>query len=261
MNAIALDAEEVFFASSPYFFGAEEHGYIDAIHKVSGARRRVANGGTNTLAVDAEWVYRDGARIHKKTGAVEPLEYGFAFALGRDSVFFTALDGVIFRQSKSGGAIEILAKDLRAPQGPSVYGEHFYFVQYAVDTIERIPVGGGAREVLASGPSEHFPRATVADCYDVFYSIGNYGDAVRRFSLVDRGIETVASPGGAIAIDQASLFVVGRRAIAVSRVNGTKTDLGPGRDVGPTGSPLTAVAVDDEAVYWSSSGGVMRARK
>ncbi|MGZ3417093.1 MAG: hypothetical protein ACXWUG_03680 [Polyangiales bacterium] len=266
--AVAVDDKEIFFSKTPGGFGVDEPGITRAIDKTTGAVRTVCSGGTFRIEIDERYLYVGDARVDKKSGAIEELpgmRGAFDFALDGDWLYFVSLgavpsaDGWVARMPKAGGDVQTLARGLDGSQGISVYQGYVYFVEYHGDRIDRVPVGGGAVETVASGVGEHFPRATHADCHDLFYSVGNYGDAIRRLSFpLHAAPDTLGFPGGSIAVDQASVFVVNATsAVQISRFDGTKRTLGAGTGMATYG----AVAVDDEAVYWVSTAGLMRAKK
>lgn len=259
LTALAIDDEEVFFASAD---GATP---LSAARKSGHGNRVVARIGAYRIVVhgDELWVGgggRDLLRVDKRTGESKPFagDGVFDFAVDDSAVYVANLALGIERIDRASKDRTLLATGAGA-QGLSLRDGWVYWADYGADRIMRVRTTGGPAETLATG--EHFPRSVVADCHDVYFSIGNYGETLRRMPL-DRSTRpsTVARVGGSFVLDQRSAWIQNAEHTArVSLASGAVDEL-PGGGGYPGGVPAP-IAVDASAVYWITAKGVERAPK
>jgi hypothetical protein len=262
ISAVAVDDQEIFYSAGPGGFGSTT---LHAAQKRGAAIREVAPILAHHLRVDEEFIWAGGGgyglqRIRKRDGAIERVDTdAFDFDIDDTNVYWTRLFAGVWRRSKAGGPPAQLASgdESNAFQGISVYDGWVHWVEYGDDRILRVRAEGGDVEVLAE--REHFPRTVVADCRDVYFSIGNYGEQIRKLRVGSMPT-AFASVGGAIALDTASLYVQNTAETwRVSLATGKVTSLGGGSD--QQGLATGSLAVDDEHVYWAAGSELMRARK
>jgi hypothetical protein len=200
------------------------------------------------------------ARIDKRTGAetLFGMNDPFDFDIDTTTVFAATLGGGIYRHDKAGGDWTMLATGM-SPQGLSLRDGWVYWVDYAANVVNRMPVAGGAVERLAS--TDDYPRTVVADCRYVYFSLGNYGNTVWRKPLDESAApQLFANVGGTLAIDAASLYVQeSSDTWRVALSTGQVTRIGVG--AGTPGLAGGSLAVDSEAVYWTTGVAVMRGVK
>lgn len=257
--ALAVDDEEVFFSSSGR--GTP----LSAVRKSGGVARVVAPLAAYRIVAAGAELYAGGGgtgvyRVHKQTGDLVrlPVADVFDFAVDADAIYVASLQTGIEKLAKDGVQATHLA-DGAGAQGISVRDGWVYWVDYGADRVMRVRTTGGAPETLATG--EHFPRSVVADCQDVFFSIGNYGETLRRVPL-DASAKpvTLARVGGAFALDQRSIWVQNARETSrVSLASGAVETLGEGG--GYSGGVPGPIATDASSVYWVTRSVVYRAPK
>lgn len=262
IHAIAVGSKDLFFASAPGTGGSTE---LSAVPKAGGAARSLAPSLAYDLVVDGGQLYVGGggygvARLGAAGEDAKTYPVGaFSFALDDTSLYATSLDsGNVVRVGKDDGAPPVTLARGDAPQGIAVRDGYVYWANYPTRNVARVATTGGASEILATFPA--YTREVVVDCRYVYVSIGNYGDAVWRVPVGGGPAEPFADVGGTLRLDAASLYVQNRRGTwRVSLSTGKVSDLGPG--YGDLGGLPASMALDDEAVYWTTGDTVVRAEK
>ncbi|MBL8611287.1 MAG: hypothetical protein JNL38_28340 [Myxococcales bacterium] len=259
LRAIAVDDEEVFFAS-------DERGTpLSAVRKDGSGARVVAPTGAYRIVSAGPDLYVGGggrwvSRVAKQTGETSllPIESVFDFAVDGDTLYVASLETGIEKLARGQARPTHLA-DGAGAQGISVRDGWVYWVDYGADRVMRVRTTGGAPETIATG--EHFPRGVVADCRDVYFSIGNYGETLRRVPLDGSARPaSLAAVGGAFTLDRHSIWVQNARETSrVSLASGAVETLGEGG--GYSGGVPGPIATDAAAVYWITSTAVYRAAK
>jgi hypothetical protein len=175
-----------------------------------------------------------------------------ALALDAFDLYVAGLQtDVVGRAPKTGGAFEVIAKDVIAPWYVAVDATALYWASAcAVDPcgIFSAPKGGGAPTTIAAVPS---PFAIVVDDTTVFYTHTGLGpEGVARVSkqggAVTELAQHLAHPVG-LAIDDAYVYWAAEDDGTIGRVSkqGGAPEL-----VATSGVGVWPLAVDGERVYW-----------
>jgi hypothetical protein len=187
-----------------------------------------------------------------------PIPSAMDLALDDTTLYWTAFARVM-RMPRTGGDMQVFADQENAAQGISVYGGFVYWVDYGSDQILREPSDASYLEVIAAGDAYHFPRGVIADCHDIYFTTGNYGNYVFARPVDGGAIRQVANQGGGIAIDAQALYVRSSDSlIRVDRASGQTTQLS---DITVPIPGAHHVAVDDQFVYFIGDGGIWKRSK
>lgn len=261
--SVALDADSVYFGT----LESDLRGTVYVVAKAGGAARKLADVAAYDLHVVSGRVFAGGGggklvAFDKDGSNASTLVERDVFDFDVDSagdVYWSDLTRGIFRTSRDGQTTTTLAQG-ESTQGVSLHGGWVYWAEYAKGRIMRVAQGGGRSDVVYE--TDGYVRSVAFDCAHVFVSVGNYGDATVALELDEAGPNRTlpfVGVGGEMAIDAASLYVVSNEsATRVSLASGETTPLGDGpRSPGITGK----IAADDDAIYWTSQAGVMRAAK
>jgi hypothetical protein len=179
---IAVDATSVYWA-------ATADGKVMKVDKNGGVALTLASGDAPLLITvdDANvyWTqYRAVMKVPTAGGTAVQLATALdpaGIAVDGNNVYFTTGDGKIMQVPKNGGDALTLASDLgNDPWAIAVDGENVYGASITNGTIVKIPVGGGASQVLASAD---YPMGVAVDANYVYWAeVGTYvgGCAVMR---------------------------------------------------------------------------------
>ena len=143
--------------------------------------------------------------------------------------------------------------------GLSLRDGYVYFANRATGEVLRVPMGGGPQEVLFS--VERDVERVFVGCSHVFATWGAYGGTTAAWSLEptqDRLRPLFANTGGLMAGDSSALYLPGPRRLSLA--TGEIASLLPPTPYSAY-SREASIAVDDDAVYFASALGLMRAAK
>jgi hypothetical protein len=210
--SIALDAENVFFSCSSGLMRAPRSGGAPVMMApLFGTRIAVVGrlvyatnfpgGSVVSIPVDATFTPLEAGAPFEPTmvargipGPTTILAHeGDLYVVGHgtsgdDAFGPIKADGNIVRVTIASGAIDVLAKDLRAPQGIAVVGDDLFFT--TVDAVMRMPKNGGAAP-LPIVEGEAVPCAVASDGRDVFWlTKGSTRDAIGALSKLPAGATT-----------------------------------------------------------------------
>jgi hypothetical protein len=243
------------------------------------------------LAVDAQFIYwldqgtyggTDGAvkKVPLCGGAVvtlaSTLPWPDALALDATDVYWangTGRDGAILKVAKSGGAVTTLATQVYA-SGLAVGGSYAYWGTIPTMAIFRVPVAGGATEVVVPGNDSEPGGELFLDGASVYFTTGAYtigaviaapaeptsGGAVVTLASARNTPQSVVVQGPLVYWTEAAddTGYLGN-VMAVPVAGGAPITIAAGEEIN-----LEGLAVDASYVYWTnvsdvSVGNVMKA--
>jgi hypothetical protein len=184
-------------------------------------------------------------------------------AVDASTVFFTAGAHTLYSVSKSGGSAQILDASGGTEQYNDIAtdGVHVYYTvtkdmsSYDGD-LRRVPVGGGASEVVSS-VSGSDPKGIALDGTDAYFANSLGGKILKAPKDGSQWTQVVSGPirPQSIAVGQSLIYYCDSQASAGygAKAGGTST-------IVAGGSPGRDVVLDPSFVYWTSpsSGTVSR---
>jgi hypothetical protein len=260
--AIALDDKSIYWIS-------DSRSSISKISKAGGAAAPIVTGQNNIrrMVLDGDRIYfntDDEVKSVLKTGgspitlaSITDIAY-YGLAVDKTNVYYVstlAKKNQLMKVSKDGGTASSLASDLYIPSDITADGANAYWIDYADDSVKKVPINGGAVETVGECSR---PNAVAVDA-DSVYCAGAGG--VVRFRKSNGELLTrIESPDEftRIAFDERNLYIIGVKGIyRVSKDGGHPTLLVEQR------LDSTNLAVDATNLYWTNyfAGTVMRLRK
>jgi sugar lactone lactonase YvrE len=286
-HLIALDEQFVYWTNGGADIG---NGSVMRVRKDGTAQRTLASGGKKPrgIALDGDYVYwSDGVdgSLHRAQKHVEesdePLwtngtdtEPGDGDVLIHDSkVYWThERGGLVRRANLDGSNAMAVASGQPSPKELAALGGFLYFTVSDAKTLRRVPLAGGTVEAISAPADDDFPPVAygsgiVESAGVLFYresswGIGRAGRVVRFDPVADTFMLLANAAGAAgVAVDAEHAYFTSPEDSTIGRAP---------RDPGETEVLVTlqtmafGIAVDDEAVYWTTRvnpGAVMKVAK
>jgi len=269
-NAVGLGATHVYFS----VIDGTDNGALYAIPKLGGSlrllfpvlARRIVVQGDKLYASDSRYVWeiptdQDDLRVDdprvKRIAAANS-----EFDVHEGVIYFTSQGSErgqtgVFRQVP-GLPPSTLWLGLAA-RGLSLRDGYVYFGNRANGEVLRVPMNGGPQEVLFA--VERDVERVFVGCSHVFATWGAYGGVTAAWALAPtegRLRPLFANTGGLMVGDSAALYLPGPRRLSLA--TGQIASLLPPTPYNAYSREVT-IAVDDDAVYFASALGLMRAAK
>ena len=260
--AIAVDDKNIYWIS-------DSRSSISKLSKTGGATTRIVTGHENIrrMVLDGDKIYfntdQEVKSVNKAGGlpitlaTITDIAY-YGLAVDKTNVYYVstlAKKNQLMKVSKDGGPASNLAANLYVPSDITADGANAYWIDYADDSVKKVPINGGAVETV--GDCER-PNAIVVDGESV-YCAGASGIVSFRKSnnaLVMR----IDGPDdfSRIAFDEKNLYVIGVKGIYRVSKDGGRPALLVTQNLDSSN-----LAVDATNIYWTNyfQGTVMRLRK